>query len=517
MNHHFHFVMDPATVSTFILQKKGPFAKVWLAAHWDKKLTKADIRLVDISETVVNIVKPAVPMALRTSGELMLGVVKIYTHKVRFLLKEAQDATMRLKTLEIVHISGRIDMPAGRGAAAALLEPERTEFDDALPQYQHTYLMPDQSFTEAGPPQLPNLGDLDDWFQVVPDQTFEESQQDAFFPTLSQPLRGLREPTPSDVSSVVSSTEKLRRATPNRLMEMDMAVQVPVDELDIFGKPELPVPLEDAPLPEPFEMVTPARAEGEAPGAVALGDKVDRPKKKVPLAIDKHTVLSNEIIKARLADTSDIVQTEVQGALDCRGRQLRAFDNSSVADRFLTHGLHGLASAIEDVWQQCVRPAEAVPEVEPEVEGLRRESGRPSHAPGEEFPDVGPGPGGEFPPAPEGDLLGPQMDMDIPGTPASERKRKAQEEAAARKRARHGSDLAATVHETLAELGGQFETKKSIKFSQIVQGKSRTVTATKFYDLLVLKSKGAVEVKQPKPLADITITPTEHFGVAILA
>lgn len=34
-----------------------------------------------------------------------------------------------------------------------------------------------------------------------------------------------------------------------------------------------------------------------------------------------------------------------------------------------------------------------------------------------------------------------------------------QEEAAARKRARHGSDLTATVHETLAELGGQFETK----------------------------------------------------------
>ena len=68
--------------STFILQKKGPFAKVWMASKFEKKLTKADIKLVNISETVVNIVKPSVPIALRTSGELMLGVVKIYSHKV---------------------------------------------------------------------------------------------------------------------------------------------------------------------------------------------------------------------------------------------------------------------------------------------------------------------------------------------------------------------------------------------------------------------------------------------------
>ena len=27
----------------FVLAKKGPLARIWLAAHWDKKLTKAHV------------------------------------------------------------------------------------------------------------------------------------------------------------------------------------------------------------------------------------------------------------------------------------------------------------------------------------------------------------------------------------------------------------------------------------------------------------------------------------------
>ena len=29
----------------FVLAKKGPLARIWLAAHWDKKLTKAQEKL----------------------------------------------------------------------------------------------------------------------------------------------------------------------------------------------------------------------------------------------------------------------------------------------------------------------------------------------------------------------------------------------------------------------------------------------------------------------------------------
>lgn len=37
--------------SQLVLAKKGPLGKVWLAAHWDRKLTKNQIMGTDISQT----------------------------------------------------------------------------------------------------------------------------------------------------------------------------------------------------------------------------------------------------------------------------------------------------------------------------------------------------------------------------------------------------------------------------------------------------------------------------------
>ena len=68
--------------SQIILAKKGPLGKIWLAAHWDKKLTKVQIFQTDIARSVDSIVKPQVPLALRVSGHLLLGVVRIYSRKV---------------------------------------------------------------------------------------------------------------------------------------------------------------------------------------------------------------------------------------------------------------------------------------------------------------------------------------------------------------------------------------------------------------------------------------------------
>jgi len=38
--------------SQFVLAKKGPLGNVWLAAHWDRKLNKAEIYKTDIIESV---------------------------------------------------------------------------------------------------------------------------------------------------------------------------------------------------------------------------------------------------------------------------------------------------------------------------------------------------------------------------------------------------------------------------------------------------------------------------------
>jgi cohesin complex subunit SCC1 len=76
--------------SQVILARKGPLGKIWLAAHFDKKLTKNQIFTTDISESVV--LNPAAPLALRVSGHLMLGIVRIYSRKVKYLMADCTEA-----------------------------------------------------------------------------------------------------------------------------------------------------------------------------------------------------------------------------------------------------------------------------------------------------------------------------------------------------------------------------------------------------------------------------------------
>ena len=84
--------------SQVILAKKGPLAKVWLAAHWgDKKLARPQIFATDISQSCTDITNPSVPLALRLSGHLLLGVVRIYSRKVKYVLNDCTEAMLKLQ------------------------------------------------------------------------------------------------------------------------------------------------------------------------------------------------------------------------------------------------------------------------------------------------------------------------------------------------------------------------------------------------------------------------------------
>lgn len=81
-----------------ILVKKGPLANVWLAANWDRKLSKTQILHTDIAGTVQDLVSGELPpMALRLSGQLLLGVSKIYGRQARYLLEDCGEALSRFQ------------------------------------------------------------------------------------------------------------------------------------------------------------------------------------------------------------------------------------------------------------------------------------------------------------------------------------------------------------------------------------------------------------------------------------
>uniref|UniRef100_T1JA65 Rad21/Rec8-like protein N-terminal domain-containing protein n=1 Tax=Strigamia maritima TaxID=126957 RepID=T1JA65_STRMM len=117
----------------FVLSKKGPLARIWLAAHWDKKLTKAHVFETNIESSVEGILQPKVKMALRTSGHLLLGVVRIYSRKAKYLLADCNEAFIKIK---MAFRPGVVDLPEeNREAAVATITlPEVFhDFDTAMP------------------------------------------------------------------------------------------------------------------------------------------------------------------------------------------------------------------------------------------------------------------------------------------------------------------------------------------------------------------------------------------------
>jgi hypothetical protein len=84
--------------SETLLSKTGPLARVWLSANLERKLSKSHILQSDIESSVSAIVDQGqAPMALRLSGQLLLGVVRIYSRKARYLLDDCNEALMKIK------------------------------------------------------------------------------------------------------------------------------------------------------------------------------------------------------------------------------------------------------------------------------------------------------------------------------------------------------------------------------------------------------------------------------------
>ncbi|KJH40983.1 Rad21 / Rec8 like protein [Dictyocaulus viviparus] len=119
----------------FVLSKKGPLAKIWLAAHWEKKLSKAQIYETNVQDAVDEILRPKVKMALRTTGHLLLGIVRIYSRKTKYLLADCNEAFLKIK---MAFRPGQIDLiEEGKEAPLNTISlPEvYTDFDSTLPDF----------------------------------------------------------------------------------------------------------------------------------------------------------------------------------------------------------------------------------------------------------------------------------------------------------------------------------------------------------------------------------------------
>ena len=142
--------------SETLLSKTGPLARVWLSANLERKLSKTHILQSNIESSVNAIVdQGTAPMALRLSGQLLLGVVRIYSRKARYLLDDCNEALLKIKLVSF-HVCtlfyssthtdqafrpGNVDLPANLSmpSAAALTVADRIS-DPMMPELDPSLL-----------------------------------------------------------------------------------------------------------------------------------------------------------------------------------------------------------------------------------------------------------------------------------------------------------------------------------------------------------------------------------------
>lgn len=289
-----------------IIAKKGPLGKIWLAAHWDKKLTKANIFQTDISASVESISNPAVPLALRVSGHLLLGVVKIYSRKVGYLMTDCSEALSKIK---MAFRPGVVDLPEDPNHAGSINSSGWGVFE--------------QDFDAFAPLSLSAAPGADDWRAVASlggglsarksDITLNES--DLMLSMESSAALLSLDATPSRrISDVeVARDESNASMRSDRRISVDLPGNLRPAPLDDDLEPMAPLDLQvddggalDAlddlppPLDEDLSLDPPDLSLDPAPAAPAPKRPKKRAAKRRKLLVDAEPELSKALMKKQL-------------------------------------------------------------------------------------------------------------------------------------------------------------------------------------------------------------------------
>lgn len=552
--------------STYVLTKKGPLAKIWLAAHWDRRLTSKDVRLIDLNDTVLHIVKPSVPIALRTSGELMLGVVRIYAVKVMTLLKDVNEVTtLLLRPRQIQLLKGGAVFATGAAAAASVAGGKDLGKDTTLAVTMDVIVgrvgnqqVGDADFgtiadilapsknKDAASKKGPADADAAAWFSTAGSSQFQDEirlsmddlnvlradlqAMEALDPaSAAQRLRGESGTTGSKSKSSASSVEKARGQSdaevagllgdqnmggfdvplPEDLANMQLTAGELLDQQP-FGNFDDPFALGAAP-----DMPTSA-APADLPGGLSAVRGL-RKIKSIPLDSKDHTVLKNETVMKNANDRRDIVTAE---------RRHGAVNDRDAADRAVIRNADAAVGACEplsllyDDTDTELRAAftnalrQSVQKALEAIEASR--GGAAATAAGDAAPPVpfaADDNGAGFIPDP---TLEFEYRPDAADEFSSVNAPNAEEGRPSRKRGRGATEneagaLSASTIATMESIRTLLSRAVAMPFSKLVAGKRRQELARMFVDCLALASQQFIDVAQSVPFGDIVVRKTEKL------
>uniref|UniRef100_A0A4W3K1H1 RAD21 cohesin complex component b n=1 Tax=Callorhinchus milii TaxID=7868 RepID=A0A4W3K1H1_CALMI len=280
----------------FVLSKRGPLAKIWLAAHWDKKLTKAHVFECNLESSVESIISPKVKMALRTSGHLLLGVVRIYHRKAKYLLADCNEAFIKIK---MAFRPGVVDLPEENREAAynAITLPEEFhDFDQPLPDLDDIDVAQQFTLNQSRVEEITMREEVGT-ITLLQDNDFGKNGGDKL---LSNDDGGIFDDPP---------------VLPDRGVLMpEEPVQDNDDDDDAMsmggpGSPDSEDPVEQMPTMTDQTTLVPNEEEAFALEPIDITVKETKAKRKRKLIVDSVKELDSKTIRAQLSDYSDIVTT----------------------------------------------------------------------------------------------------------------------------------------------------------------------------------------------------------------
>ncbi|KAF7717636.1 Uncharacterized protein PECH_002988 [Penicillium ucsense] len=229
--------------SETLLSKTGPLARVWLSANIERKLSKSHILQSDIESSVSAIVDQGqAPMALRLSGQLLLGVVRIYSRKARYLLDDCNEALMKIKMA--FRLTNNNDLTSTVVAPGGITLPDVLTESDLFTNLDTSLLFP-QNLNMEAENKRPGQMDFAD-SQLIPDSSYRRSMSQEPARLEDPTLLGLELDLGEDELplGIDNSVEIGRDAPPARPMDEDLFS----DSGKLHDDSDLDIDISDAPL-----------------------------------------------------------------------------------------------------------------------------------------------------------------------------------------------------------------------------------------------------------------------------
>ncbi|KAM9351023.1 double-strand-break repair protein rad21-like protein 1 [Symphorus nematophorus] len=289
--------------------KRGALAKIWLAAHWERKLTKAHVFECNLETTIRDIISPEMKIGLGISGHLLIGVVRIYSRKAKYLLADCNNALVKIK---MAFRPGQTDLPVeGLKATAITLIEDFTAFDMQLPEPRDIDVVDQSSLNQCRSEDITLKEDFGNGFLNLAgfgdeSQSHQTGLLDMSFQSLTQ-----HADTFGDEDKGFDLLDFLTNSSDNA-ESTDFIPEEPQNENPEISAPNYEQEAKQMKLATPTQSETTLLANEEIafalePVAITPNSEKKRGKRKRKLIVDQTKELSSESIREQLSDYSDLV------------------------------------------------------------------------------------------------------------------------------------------------------------------------------------------------------------------